>query len=74
LTLACCVMSETGDDDGHGVVAVVAENGEGCLNGALIKRASRECELAERARLEEPMGASNGEWKGRKGDEVVSGP
>ncbi len=59
-------MNETGDDYGHGVVAVVAENGEGCLNGALIKRASRECELAERARLEEPMGAGGGEWKGRR--------
>jgi hypothetical protein len=67
-------MNETGDDDGHGVVAVVAENGEGCLNGVLIKRASREYELAERARLEEPMGAGDGEWKGRKGDEMVSGP
>ncbi len=40
-------MSETGDDDGHGVVAIVAENREGCLNGALIKRASWECKLAE---------------------------
>jgi len=68
------VISKTGNDNGHGVVAIVAENREGCLNGALIKRASRECELAERARLEEPMGAGDGEWKGRKGDEVVSEP
>jgi hypothetical protein len=67
-------MNETGDDDGHGVVAVVAESGEGCLNEAWIKRASRGCELAERARLEEPMGDDDDEWRGRKGDEVVSGP
>jgi len=41
------VISKTGNDNGHGVVAIVAENREGCLNGALIKRASWECKLAE---------------------------
>jgi hypothetical protein len=67
-------MSETGDDDSHSVVAIVAENGEGCLNRALIKRASWGCGLAERAQMEELMGAGDGGWKGRKGDEVVSEP
>jgi len=44
------------------------------MDGVLTKRANQECVLAGQVRLEEPMGADDGELKGRRGDERVSGP
>lgn len=67
-------MNETDDYDCHGAVVDAAESEGGWLHGALIKRASRECELAGRERLEALMGVGDGELKGRKGDDEVSGP
>jgi len=67
-------MNETDDYDCHGAVVGAAESEGEWLYGALIKRASQECELAGRERLEEPMGDGDGESKGKKGDDGVSGP
>jgi hypothetical protein len=67
-------MSETDDYDCHGAVVDAAESEEEWLHGSLIKRANQECELAGRERLEAPMGVGDGESKGRRGDDGVSGP
>jgi hypothetical protein len=69
---ACFAMSETGDYGCCDTVAV--ENEEGWKNGALIKTASRECALAGQARPEERTDTDDGELKGKKEDEKVSGP
>jgi hypothetical protein len=66
-------MSEIDDYDYHDSVERAESEGE-WLHGASIKRASQECELAGRERLEELMGAGDGELKGKKGDDEVSGP
>jgi hypothetical protein len=74
---ACFVMSETGD---HGCCDIVAVAGlllrtrRSGGNEALIKTASRECALAGQVRLAERTDTDDGELKGRKGDEEVSGP
>jgi hypothetical protein len=67
-------MNETDDYGGCDIVVAAVGDEEGWKNGALIKRASQECVLAGRVRLEEPMGADGGELRGRRGDEEVSGP
>jgi hypothetical protein len=71
---ACFAMSETGDYGCCDIVAVAVENEEEWKNEALIKTASPECALAGQVRPEEPTGTDDGELKGRKEDENVSGP
>ena len=67
-------MNETDDYCGCDIVVAAVENEEEWMNGALIKKASQECVLAGRVRLEGPMGADGGELRGRRGNEEVSGP
>jgi hypothetical protein len=74
LASACFVMSETGDHGCCDIVAVAVKNEEEWRNEALIKTASWECALAGQVRLEEQTDTDDGELKGRKGDEEVSGP
>ena len=68
--MACCATSETDDYD----IVVAVENEEGWMDEVLTKRANQECALGGQARQEEPMGADDGELKGRRGDGRVSGP
>jgi hypothetical protein len=72
--LSALACRATGEIDDYAGCDIVVENEEGWMDGVLTKRANQECELAGQARLEVPMGADDGELKGRRGDEGVSEP